>query len=137
MGIIENGIVVNADNTLSFGNHLATSKVKIDEFKVSSDTYKLRTYNEVTRLTKNHTLVFESTPGVTVHNFDYSDKKVSFKIEGNNNAQITLELNPDSEYKILFNNKLVDEVKANAISGKLSFSVSFEKKLDEVIIQQI
>lgn len=137
MGVIAEGIIVNSDNTISFGNHIATTKVKIDDYKIGEDTYKLRAYNEVTRLTINHILVFESTPGVTVHNFNYTKDKVNFKIEGNDNAQITLELEPNSEYKILLNGRLLDESKANAISGKLSFSFSFDKKLDEVAIAKL
>ncbi len=137
MGIIKTGIAVNADNTINFGNHIATEKVKIDDFKIGDDIYKLRTYNEVTRLTKNHILVFESTPGVTVHNFKYSLENVEFKIQGNSSAQITIELKPDTSYKIVFNGAHLDEAKANAISGKLSFSVSFEKEMDKISIKEI
>ncbi len=137
MSVIENGIVVNSDKTISFGNHVAKEKVKVDDFKIGEDTYKLRTYNEVTRLTKNHTLVFESTPGVTVHNFDYSADKVTFSAEGTDSAQLTLELTPDTEYKILCNGHLVDETKSKAITGKLSFSAEFVKGKATVVIERV
>ncbi len=137
MGIIENGIVVNVDNTISFGNHIAKEKVKVDDFKIGDDIYKLRTYNEVTRLTKNHILVFESTPGVTVHNFKYTENKVEFSAEGATSAQLTVELTPDTEFKILCNGHLVDETKSNSITGKLSFSTEFVKGKASVVIEKI
>ncbi len=137
MSIIEKGIIVNSDNTISFGNHIAKEKVKIDDFKVADDIYKLRTYNEVTRLTKNHTLVFESTPGLSVHNFVYSAEKVEFCAYGTDSAQITVELTPDTTYKILCNGHLVDEAKANAISGKLSFSAELKKGKANIVIEEI
>ncbi len=137
MGIIEKGIQVNADNTFSFGNHLATEKVKIDDFKIGEDVYKLRSYNEVTRFTKNHKLVFESTPGVTVHNVKLTDDLITFKVEAVKNPQITLELEPDVTYKINSNGHLVDEVKANSVSGKVSFSIELKKGTSEVIIAKL
>ncbi len=137
MGIIEKGIQVNADNTISFGNHLATEKVKIDDFKIGEDIYKLRSYNEVTRFTKNHKLVFESTPGVTVHNVKLSEDLINFKVEAERNPQLTLELEPDVTYKIKSNGHLVDEVKANSVSGKLSFSIELKKGISEVVIEKL
>ncbi len=137
MSIIEKGIIVNTDNTISFGNHIAKEKVKIDDFKVGEDTYKLRTYNEVTRFTKNHTLVFESTPGLSVHNFEYSSSKVAFCAYGEESAQITVELKPNTTYKILCNGNLVDEATANSISGKLSFSTELVKGKADISINEI
>lgn len=137
MGIIEKGIQVNSDNTISFGNHLAIDKVKIDDFKIDQDIYKLRSYNEVTRFTKNHALIFESTPGVTVHNFSSSEEKTTFNVEGVKNPQVTLELVPDITYKITSNGVLVDEVKANGVSGKVSFSLELKKGISEVIIVRV
>ncbi len=137
MGIIEKGIQVNDDNTISFGNHKATEKVKIDDFKIGQDIYKLRSYNEVTRFTKNHKLVFESTPGVTVHNVAISEELICFKVEADKNPQITLELVPDAVYKVKSNGGLVDEVKANGVSGKVSFSLELKKGLAEVVIEKL
>lgn len=137
MGIIAKGIQVNSDNTISFGNHLSDEKVKIDDFKINEDIYKLRSYNEVTRFTKNHALIFESTPGVTVHSFSSSEEQVTFTVEGIKNPQVTLELIPDSTYKITSNGNLVDEVKANSVSGKISFSVELKKGISEVNIVKI
>lgn len=137
MGIIEEGIVVNSDNTLSFGNYEATSKVKIDDFKVGNDTYKLRTYNEVTRLTKNHTLVFESVPGATVHDFNFSEQKITFTLEGDKDVQVTLELTPHSTYKVTLDSVLVDEAKANAISGKINFSLALLNGVGKVKIEKM
>ncbi len=137
MSVIEKGIVVNSNSTISFGNHIASEKVKIDDFKVAGDVYKLRTYNEVTRLTKNHVLVFESTPGLSVHNFVYSSEKVEFCAYGNESSQITVELTPDSTYKILCNGGVAFEAKANAISGKLSFSAELVDGKADIVIEEI
>ena len=49
---------------------------------------------------KNGMFVYESVPGTTVHNLGIADDKVEMKIEGTKDSQITLELEPSSEYKV-------------------------------------
>ncbi|GMQ55626.1 hypothetical protein AN1V17_00180 [Vallitalea sediminicola] len=124
MAGIQEIIRVEDDNTLSFGNHLMDEKKKVINFEVDGHIYKVKTYDEITRLEKNGRLLFESVPGTTVHNFSVSDKIIDFKVEGTEDAQITLELEADQEYRIYINQIQVGKMKSN-LAGKVSFSVDF------------
>lgn len=136
MGVIEKGMITNEDGSISFGNYETTEKVKIDQYMVGEDEYKLRSYNQVTRLSKNNVLIFESVPGVTVHNFKFTKNNIEFSLEGNKDVQLTLELEPLTTYKIILNGKLVDEQEANAISGKINFSLELADGTGNVIIEK-
>ena len=50
MAIVKEGIILENDNTLSFGDYTRADKLKVEDFKVNDDTYKVRTHKEVTRL---------------------------------------------------------------------------------------
>lgn len=136
MGVIEKGMITNEDGSISFGNYETTEKVKIDQYMVGEDEYKLRSYNQVTRLSKNNVLIFESVPGVTVHNFKFTKNNIEFSLEGNKDVQLTLELEPLTTYKIILNGKLVDEQEANAISGKINFSLELADGTGNVTIEK-
>lgn len=136
MSVIEKGMITNEDGSISFGNYETTEKVKIDQYMVGEDEYKLRSYNQVTRLSKNNVLIFESVPGVTVHNFKFTKNNIEFSLEGNKDVQLTLELEPLTTYKIILNGKLVDEQEANAISGKINFSLELADGTGNVIIEK-
>ena len=56
MAIVKEGIILENDNTLSFGDYIRADKLKVEDFKVNDDTYKVRTHKEVTRLSKDGTL---------------------------------------------------------------------------------
>ena len=99
MAVITEIICVNEDGTLSFGNYDLTQKTKVIDFEVNGRLYKAKTFNEVTKLKKDGALVYESLPGTAVHAFKVTDKEVSFTVEGNRMTQITLELQPETEYK--------------------------------------
>ncbi|MDK2808068.1 MAG: hypothetical protein PWP24_802 [Clostridiales bacterium] len=125
MPIIQGLIKREENNTLSFGNYTLGSKTKIEDFEFEGDIYKIKTFKEVTKLKKNELLVYESEPGTVVHEFLKSEELVSFRVEGPEDAQITLELEPEQIYEIYMNDEKVDEGKTN-LGGKLMLSVSLE-----------
>ena len=125
------------DGSLSFGDHTLDSKTKLENYKHQGDIYKVKTFKEMTRLEKNDTFLYESTPGTTVYNMKYTDDGVEFSIEGAEDAQITLDLNEEAEYEITVNKEPVGMMKTN-ISGKLSFGIELESGTPvQVSIRQV
>jgi hypothetical protein len=66
--------------------------------------------------------VYESVPGTTVLSLKSTDKGMSFQVEGEEDAQITLELEAEKEYKIFIDDTNVGKMKTN-LGGKLMLSV--------------
>ena len=69
--------------------------------------------------------VYESVPGTAVENFKADEDTVSFRVSGTKDAQFTLELEADSEYKVYMDDVNVGDMKTN-LSGKLSVSAELE-----------
>ena len=132
MAVIEELIRLEDNGSLSFGNYLMDTKKKVLDFEVNGDLYKVKTFKEITKLEKNGKLLLESVPGSTIHGFEMDEKKVSFVLEGQEDVQITMELEPDKEYKIIVDDVIVGKIKAN-LAGKVNFSV--EIKNDELGIK--
>lgn len=122
MSVVDELINIEDDGTISFGNYLLNVKTKKDNVEYNGDIYKVKTFNEITKLERNGMFVYESVPGTTVHNLGIADDKVEMKIEGTKDSQITLELEPSSEYKVYVDGVTIGNIKTN-ISGKLIFSV--------------
>ena len=122
MPVIKELIRTEADGTLSFGNYELDKKSKVEDFEIDGDIYKVKTYNESTKLEKNGMFVYESVPGTAVNNLKFTDKEVAFSVEGKEDAQITLELDESTEYKVLIDDTNVGKMKTN-LSGKLVLSV--------------
>lgn len=135
MAGIEGLIRVEGEGVLSFGNHLADSKQKKQDFEVDGDVYKIKTYNSITRLERNGRLLYESVPGTTVKNFTLDEKELGFSVEGIEDAQIMIELEAEQEYKIFVENVLLGKIKTN-LSGKLNFSVELGNNAQKVIIKK-
>lgn len=125
MTIIDGLIRSEADGSLSFGNYSLPKKSKVSDFEHNGDLYKVKTHKEVTKLEKNGMFVYESVPGTTVTNFTAGDK-VSFEVEGFEDAQVTLELEAETEYKITVNDNDIGEMKTN-LGGKLMFSLELDE----------
>jgi len=136
MAIIEQLIRLEANNTISFGNYLETTKQKVLNFEATGDLYKIKTYNEITRLEKNGSLLFEAVPGCTVHNLALSETRMSFDIEGFDHTQITIELEDSTEYKIIVDDVTIDKLKTN-LSGKINFSLGLNQTSKLVIIEKL
>lgn len=136
MAVITELIRLNEDGTLSFGNYELQEKTKVNDFEVDGRFYKAKSFYEVTKLKKDGALVYESLPGTTVHHFMVTDDGVSFEVEGNKMAQITLEIQPNTEYKLMIDDLLVDHVKTN-LSGKVVFSVEVNSTAKHVILKKV
>lgn len=125
MAGIQELITVNENGAISFGCHGVKEKQKKDGFEVDGDIYKVKSHDQITRLEKNGRLLFESVPGTSVANLVQTESQLAFAVEGSSqDAQITVELEEEVEYKIFINQVQVDKIKAN-LAGKISFSVDF------------
>ncbi|MCJ7855559.1 endosialidase [Lachnospiraceae bacterium NSJ-143] len=122
MAVVDELIRLEDNGTLSFGDYTADLKKKVPEFKVNDDIYYVKTFAEITRLEKNGRLLLESIPGSTVHNFSADERTASFTIEGTGDIRITMELEPESEYRVVVDDFNIGSVNSG-LSGKVSFSV--------------
>ena len=120
---INQGIAVNKDNTLNFGDFLSKDKQKTDDFIVDGDNYSLRTYDQATKLSKNTELALETVPGTSINSFFTKEKEfVSFSVEGFASTIITVNLEPNTTYRIKSNKENIGGMSTNS-SGKIKFSL--------------
>lgn len=133
MAAVKELIRDEGNGALSFGDYTLSEKTKKDGFEFEGDLYKVKTFNEITRLERNGAFVYESVPGTAVEEFKVSDNVVTFKVSGTENAQITVELEPEAEYVVYMNDINVGDMTTN-ISAKLSISAELEKEDVEVKI---
>lgn len=126
MAVITELICTQADGSISFGNYQLPTKSKLDNFEHNGDLYKVKTFKEITKLEKNGMFVYESVPGTTVLNLQISEDVTSFQVDGPEDAQITLELEDDTEYKVYVDAVDVGHMKTN-LGGKLSLSVELNE----------
>ena len=122
MAVITELIRKEADGTLSFGNFDFDTKQKKSDFDYECDMYKIKTFKEITKLEKNGMFVYESVPGTVVTNMKSTENEVVFNVEGWEDSSITLELEPEQEYKVLVDNADIGRMKTN-LGGKLNISV--------------
>ena len=125
MSVVTELIRKEEDGSISFGDYSLVAKAKLYDFEFQGDLYKVKTYKDITKLEKNGMFVYESVPGTTVNNFRALENKVSFSVEGQEDAQITLELEAEAEYEIIVNEESAGVMKTN-LGGKLSLSVELE-----------
>ena len=126
MSVINELIRTEANGTLSFGNYSLAAKSKVEDFEHEGDLYKVKTFKEITKLERNGMFVYESVPGTAVTEFAVTDTTVTFKVEGFEDAQITVQLEDDCEYEIYEDGVGVGGMKTN-MSGKLSLSVELNE----------
>lgn len=126
MGVVEELIRKEDAGTLGFGNYLLETKTKKADFKYEGDSYKIKTFKEITKLEKNGTLVYESVPGSAVTNFRGNPSVVEFDVEAAGDISFTLEMEPSSEYKLVVNGISAGRIPTN-VGGKLNASLSLEE----------
>ena len=126
MPVVEELIRTEQDGTISFGNYKLGQKSKKSDFEYQGDIYKVKTYNEITKLERNGSFVYESVPGTAVEHFSAKHDGVEFTVSGNKDAQITVQLEDDTEYEVYVDGVAVGGMKTN-MSGKLSVSVELEE----------
>ena len=137
MAVIEELIRQEENGTISFGNYLMDEKKKVLDFEVNGDLYKVKTFHEITKLEKNDVMVLETVPGATVHNFAVTEQGASFTVEGKEDVQITMELEAETEYKLLIDDVNVGKMKSN-LAGKINFSVELQNnRVPSVVIEKI
>lgn len=137
MAVIDELIREEETGALSFGNFALATKTKKDGFQYQGDSYKIKTFREITKLERNGMFVYESVPGTVVHDFHATDKAVNFVVEGEEDSQITLELEAEKEYKIHIDKVYVGKMKTN-LGGKLNLSVELEPaKMVDILVEKI
>ena len=125
MAVISELIRVESNGTISFGDYSLNTKAKLDNFEHAGDIYKVKTFEEITKLERNGLFVYESVPGTAVADFIQTENVVEFTVEGPKDAQITLELEESTEYEITIDGESAGVMKTN-LGGKLSLSVELE-----------
>ena len=134
MAVIQELIRQEENGRISFGNYLMDEKKKVLDFEANGDLYKVKTFREITKLEKNGKMLLEAVPGATIHNFGMDEKGAKFSVESEEDIQITLELEPETEYKILIDDVNVGKMKTN-MAGKVNFSVERQNKMPEIVIE--
>lgn len=137
MAVINELIRSEENGTISFGNYLLDTKSKLSGFEHNGDLYKVKTFKEITKLERNDMFVYESVPGTTVSNLNLTGNGIEFSVEGMEDAQITLELEPETEYRVNINGVATDGFKTN-LGGKLVLSVELaDGKNADVKVEKI
>lgn len=124
MATVKELLRTEADNTLSFGDYTLDAKAKVENYEFAGNLYKVKTFKEITKLERDEAFVYESVPGTAVTGFKATEDGVEFKVCGDADAEITIELSENTEYEVTVagrSNKMT-----TGISGKLSFSVNLE-----------
>ena len=125
MAAVKELIRTEENGTISFGDYELSEKAKLSDYPFQGDMYKVKTFREITKLERNGMFVYESVPGTAVSNLLQTGDGMSFSVEGNEDAQITVEMEADSEYEVFLNGDSAGRMTTN-LGGKLSFSAELE-----------
>ena len=135
MAVVDELIRQETNGSISFGNQKLETKEKVDNFEHDGDLYKVKTFKTMTKLERNGLFVYESVPGTSVLDFSENEKGVSFLVEGDEDAQITVGLTEDTEYVVYVADQNIGKMKTG-LGGKLNLSVELagagEVKVDIV-----
>lgn len=126
MSVIEALIRPEADGSISFGNHKLEKKAKKDNVEHQGDLYKVKTCREITKLERNGMFVYESVPGTSVTRFMAADWGVTFQVEGDKDAQITVQLEDGAKYRVSVEGVPAGDMATN-VSGKLHVGVELNE----------
>ena len=133
MAVVKELLRSEADGAISFGNHKLEQKAKVEDYEHAGDLLKVKTFREITKLEKNGMFLYESVPGTSVTGFTEKENGVEFTVEGDEDAQITVGLEDDTEYQVFVGGKNIGTMKTG-LGGKLSLSVELEAA-DEVFVK--
>ncbi|MCX4306132.1 MAG: endosialidase [Acetatifactor sp.] len=133
MAVVEELLRAENDRTISFGNHRLAAKAKLEDYEHGGNLYKVKTFKELTKLEKNGMFAYESEPGTSVNHFEETQDGLTFTVEGDEDAQITVGLEEDTVYTVYVNGVDVGEMKTN-LSGKLNISVELSS-VDKVEVK--
>lgn len=132
MAAVKELLRVEGDGTLSFGDFTLAQKTKLDNFEFEGDVYKVKTFSEITKLERNGMFVYESVPGTAVEHFAETEDEVAFTVSAKEDAQFTLELEPDCEYIVYVDDVNIGKMMTN-LSGKLSVSAELQEGVNAKI----
>ena len=137
MSVINELIRTEENGSISFGNYLLDTKSKLEDYEHDGDLYKVKTFNEITKLERNGMFVYESVPGTAVTNFWVKNTEVTFTVSGAQDAQITIQLEDDMDYEVFTDGIAVGGMMTN-MSGKLSLSVELSegKEVDVKVVRK-
>ena len=121
MAVVKELIRTEESGNISFGNYELDQKSKVSDYQHQGDVYKVKTYREITKLERNGMFVYESVPGTAVFELEQDGSSMSFRVEGGQDAQITVGMEADCEYDVVINGADAGTMKTN-LGGKLSFS---------------
>ncbi len=125
-------IYVQDNGKLAFGDYTLAAKAKADGFEFGGDLYKVKTFQEITKLERNGMFAYESVPGTDVTNFTANDKELEFTVAGTTDTQVALGLEAEKEFKLYIDGTNIGKMKTN-LGGKLVFSLQLtEGKTSEV-----
>ena len=113
MSTVKELIRVEENGAISFGNYELDVKSKLSDFECNGDVYKVKTFSEITKLERNGMFVYESVPGTTVLNLTLKENGMEFSVEGPEDAQITVEMEADTEYEVFVGENLIGKIKTN------------------------
>ena len=122
MAVVKELIRTEENGGISFGNYELPAKSKVSDFPYQGDVYKVKTFKEITKLERNGMFVYESVPGTAVFSLKQDGTSMEFEVEGAEDAQITVEMEADTEYSVSIDGGDVGKMQTN-LGGKLSFSV--------------
>ena len=125
MAVVKELIRTEENGTISFGDYELDQKSKLSDYQHQGDMYKVKTFKEITKLERNGMFVYESVPGTSVFHLAQDGSSISFEVEGPEDAQITVELESDTEYEVFINGSSTGAMKTN-LGGKLSFSAELD-----------
>lgn len=114
------------NGTISFGDYSLDTKTKLSDFKFEDNTYKVKTFKELTRLEKNGGVVYESVPGSAVHDYKETERQIAFVVEAVDDIHITLEVEPEKEYKVFVDDTNIGKMKST-LGGKIDFSIELNE----------
>ena len=114
------------NGTISFGDYCLDTKTKLSDFKFEDNTYKVKTFKEITRLEKNGGVVYESVPGSAVHDYKETERQIAFVVEAVDDIHITLEVEPEKEYKVFVDDTNIGKMKST-LGGKIDFSIELNE----------
>ena len=129
MAAVKELLRVEEDGTLSFGDFTLAQKTKLDNFEFEGDG---DCCTEITKLERNGMFVYESVPGTAVEHFAETEDEVAFTVSAKEDAQFTLELEPDCEYIVYVDDVNIGKMMTN-LSGKLSVSAELQEGVNAKI----
>lgn len=132
MAVVEELIRSEADGSISFGNHSLSAKSKVEDYNHNGDSYKVKTYDAMTKLEKNGLFVYESVPGTSVIKYNEKEDGVEFLVDGENDAQLTIGLSDDTEYEVFVDGNSAGCMKTN-MGGKLVISLELQGKFEQAV----